>query len=123
MVCTLTEEYAVPAYTNCHSVITVFPFSSYPSLFLSSLLVFFFFFLFSPLFLFFHFPFLLVRPSQSWLVVADLLAVASRTAWSPDTLGLEMASVAVPALLGLAADPVASLVDTLFVAHIGGYTE
>ena len=111
----------MPAYTNCHYWVPIL-LLPLPISLLSPRFLFPFYFVF-PFFSFFRFPFLLERPSQSWLVVADLLAVASRTAWSPDTLGLEMASIAVPALLGLAADPVASLVDTLFVAHIGGYTE
>ncbi|XP_042512273.1 protein DETOXIFICATION 44, chloroplastic isoform X2 [Macadamia integrifolia] len=36
-----------------------------------------------------------------------------------DNLGLEILSIAVPAALSLAADPIASLVDTAFVGHIG----
>ncbi|XP_043722886.1 protein DETOXIFICATION 44, chloroplastic isoform X2 [Telopea speciosissima] len=36
-----------------------------------------------------------------------------------DKLGLEILSIAVPAALSLAADPIASLVDTAFVGHIG----
>jgi hypothetical protein len=37
-----------------------------------------------------------------------------------DELGKEIAEIAVPAALALAADPVASLVDT-FIGHIGHY--
>ncbi|KAJ8753873.1 hypothetical protein K2173_000127 [Erythroxylum novogranatense] len=36
-----------------------------------------------------------------------------------DELGLEILSIALPAALALAADPIASLVDTAFVGHIG----
>ena len=36
-----------------------------------------------------------------------------------DGLGLEILSIALPAALALAADPLASLVDTAFVGHIG----
>ncbi|KAL5709812.1 Protein DETOXIFICATION 44 [Ranunculus cassubicifolius] len=36
-----------------------------------------------------------------------------------DELGLEIMSIAVPAALALAADPIASLVDSAFVGHVG----
>ncbi|XP_057742449.1 protein DETOXIFICATION 44, chloroplastic-like [Arachis stenosperma] len=36
-----------------------------------------------------------------------------------DDMGMEMLSIAIPAALALAADPLASLVDTAFVGHIG----
>ncbi|KAF2307859.1 hypothetical protein P3X46_004549 [Hevea brasiliensis] len=36
-----------------------------------------------------------------------------------DELGIEIAQIAVPAALALAADPVASLIDTAFIGHIG----
>ncbi|PIN16695.1 putative membrane protein, predicted efflux pump [Handroanthus impetiginosus] len=36
-----------------------------------------------------------------------------------DELGLEIAQIAVPAALALTADPIASLVDTAFIGHIG----
>ncbi|XP_038980865.1 protein DETOXIFICATION 44, chloroplastic isoform X2 [Phoenix dactylifera] len=36
-----------------------------------------------------------------------------------DQIGLEIASVALPVVLALAADPIASLVDTAFVGHLG----
>ena len=36
-----------------------------------------------------------------------------------DELGREIAQIALPATLALAADPVASLVDTAFIGHIG----
>ncbi|XP_020539415.1 protein DETOXIFICATION 42 isoform X2 [Jatropha curcas] len=36
-----------------------------------------------------------------------------------DELGLEIAEIAVPAALALAADPIASLIDTAFIGHIG----
>ena len=40
-----------------------------------------------------------------------------------DELGLEILSIALPAALGLAADPIASLVDTAFVGHLGNYLD
>ncbi|GAU17147.1 hypothetical protein TSUD_177770 [Trifolium subterraneum] len=36
-----------------------------------------------------------------------------------DELGMEMLSIALPAAVALAADPIASLIDTAFVGHIG----
>ncbi|KAH7844581.1 hypothetical protein Vadar_029654 [Vaccinium darrowii] len=36
-----------------------------------------------------------------------------------DELGLEIATIALPAALALAADPIASLIDTAFIGHIG----
>ncbi|CAD6270160.1 unnamed protein product [Miscanthus lutarioriparius] len=36
-----------------------------------------------------------------------------------DTIGLDILSIALPAALALAADPIAALVDTAFVGHIG----
>ncbi|XP_065847843.1 protein DETOXIFICATION 42-like [Euphorbia lathyris] len=36
-----------------------------------------------------------------------------------DELGIEIAQIAVPAALALAADPIASLIDTAFIGHIG----
>lgn len=36
-----------------------------------------------------------------------------------DELGMEIMSIALPAALALAADPITSLVDTAFVGHLG----
>lgn len=38
-----------------------------------------------------------------------------------DELGMEIVLIALPAALALAADPIASLIDTAFVGHIGIY--
>ncbi|CAA0812742.1 MATE efflux family protein 1 [Striga hermonthica] len=42
-----------------------------------------------------------------------------RGIFKKDELGLEIARIALPAALALAADPIASLVDTAFIGHIG----
>ncbi|CAO2820164.1 unnamed protein product [Amaranthus hypochondriacus] len=42
-----------------------------------------------------------------------------RDALNLDELGRDMLSIALPALLALAADPITSLVDTAFVGHLG----
>lgn len=36
-----------------------------------------------------------------------------------DELGLEIAVIALPALMALASDPFASLVDTAYIGHLG----
>ena len=38
-----------------------------------------------------------------------------------DELGLEILRIAVPAAMALAADPIASLVDTAFIGQLGIY--
>ncbi|XP_058073633.1 protein DETOXIFICATION 42-like isoform X2 [Magnolia sinica] len=43
----------------------------------------------------------------------------ARLIFKRDELGLEIAQIALPAALALAADPIASLVDTAFIGHIG----
>ncbi|KAG5063608.1 Protein DETOXIFICATION 42 [Glycine soja] len=42
-----------------------------------------------------------------------------RNAFSSDELGLEILNIALPTTLALAADPIASLIDTAFIGHIG----
>ncbi|XP_078164282.1 MATE efflux family protein [Carex rostrata] len=43
----------------------------------------------------------------------------ARSVFKLDELGKEIAEIAIPAALALAADPVASLIDTAFIGHIG----
>ncbi|KAL8129341.1 hypothetical protein V2J09_018496 [Rumex salicifolius] len=43
----------------------------------------------------------------------------ARMVFKLDELGLEIAQIALPAAMALAADPIASLVDTAFIGHIG----
>ncbi|KAI3826952.1 hypothetical protein L1987_01012 [Smallanthus sonchifolius] len=43
----------------------------------------------------------------------------SRVALKLDTLGREILSIAIPVTMALAADPVASLIDTMYIGHIG----
>ena len=42
-----------------------------------------------------------------------------RNGFGADELGSEILSIALPAALALAADPITSLVDTAFVGHLG----
>ncbi|GAB4851597.1 Protein DETOXIFICATION 42 [Ancistrocladus abbreviatus] len=43
----------------------------------------------------------------------------SRNVFKKDELGVEIAQIAIPAALALTADPIASLIDTAFIGHIG----
>ncbi|XP_024019122.1 protein DETOXIFICATION 42, partial [Morus notabilis] len=45
--------------------------------------------------------------------------VVSRNVFKKDELGLEIAQIAIPSALALTADPIASLIDTAFIGHIG----
>ncbi|XP_071737547.1 protein DETOXIFICATION 42-like isoform X2 [Rutidosis leptorrhynchoides] len=49
-----------------------------------------------------------------WVLFQD-----TRSAFSKDELNLEIAQIAVPAALALMADPIASLIDTAFIGHLG----
>ncbi|KAJ0751407.1 putative multi antimicrobial extrusion protein [Helianthus annuus] len=49
-----------------------------------------------------------------WVLFQD-----TRSIFSKDELNLEIAKIAIPAALGLMADPIASLVDTAFIGHLG----
>lgn len=43
----------------------------------------------------------------------------SRSIFKLDILGWEILGIAFPAALAVAADPIASLIDTAFIGHIG----
>ncbi|GMP86923.1 hypothetical protein CsSME_00039509 [Camellia sinensis var. sinensis] len=43
----------------------------------------------------------------------------TRDVFKKDELGLDIATIAFPAALALTADPIASLIDTAFIGHIG----
>lgn len=48
-----------------------------------------------------------------------MLVCLISNAFKADELGLDIASIALPAVVALAADPLSSLVDTAFVGRIG----
>ncbi|KAG8646767.1 hypothetical protein MANES_09G025275v8 [Manihot esculenta] len=50
-----------------------------------------------------------------------MLLKDTRNVFNMDELAVEIAQIAVPAALALAADPVASLIDTAFIGHLGLY--
>ncbi|PKI40089.1 hypothetical protein CRG98_039542 [Punica granatum] len=43
----------------------------------------------------------------------------ARSVFKEDELGMDIMQIAIPATLTLAADPIASLIDTAFIGHIG----
>ena len=49
----------------------------------------------------------------------DQCYVVSRSALKLDELGVEIATIALPAAMALTADPIASLIDTAFIGQIG----
>ncbi|KAL3534285.1 hypothetical protein ACH5RR_002746 [Cinchona calisaya] len=49
-----------------------------------------------------------------WVLFKNLRNVLKK-----DELGVEIAQIAIPAAMALAADPIASLIDTAFIGHIG----
>ncbi|XP_028768996.1 protein DETOXIFICATION 44, chloroplastic isoform X2 [Neltuma alba] len=60
------------------------------------------------------------QDSSSSVQSSSLLLRRFRNGWLKfDDLGMDILSIALPAVLALAADPIASLVDTAFVGHIG----
>ncbi|KAJ4704345.1 Protein DETOXIFICATION [Melia azedarach] len=62
------------------------------------------------------------RPGPNRFSLSDLFFIIFnrlRDGFKLDELGLEIWSIALPAALALAADPITSLVDTAFVGHLG----
>ncbi|XP_076928451.1 protein DETOXIFICATION 42-like [Bidens hawaiensis] len=55
-----------------------------------------------------------IKKIPLWVLLKD-----TRSVFSKDELNLEIAKIAVPATLGLMADPIASLIDTAFIGHLG----
>lgn len=53
------------------------------------------------------------------LVKMKLIMVRCRNVFKKDEIGVEIAQIAIPAAMALAADPIASLVDTAFIGHLG----
>ncbi|CAO2817402.1 unnamed protein product [Amaranthus hypochondriacus] len=61
-----------------------------------------------------------LRPTESkWKIPVSIFFKDARSVFKMDSLGLEILRIAIPAALALAADPVASLIDTVFIGHIG----
>ncbi|XP_077214273.1 protein DETOXIFICATION 42-like [Tasmannia lanceolata] len=58
-------------------------------------------------------------PAMKWKTPFHVFLKDVRLVFKLDELGSEIASIALPAALALTADPIASLVDTAFIGHIG----
>ncbi|KAM5552310.1 protein DETOXIFICATION 43 [Rosa sericea] len=59
------------------------------------------------------------RPVSFWKMPVGVFFKDARSVFKWDVLGKEILQIAVPAALAVAADPVASLIDTAFIGHIG----
>ncbi|EEF30216.1 protein DETOXIFICATION 43 [Ricinus communis] len=56
---------------------------------------------------------------RKWKIPLLVFFRDARLVFKTDELGLEILRIAVPAAMALAADPVASLIDTAFIGHLG----
>ncbi|KAJ4711626.1 Protein DETOXIFICATION [Melia azedarach] len=54
-----------------------------------------------------------------WMMPVFVFFKDARLVFKMDSLGLEILRIAFPAALALAADPIASLIDTAFIGHLG----
>ncbi|KAL5538272.1 hypothetical protein UlMin_043492 [Ulmus minor] len=57
--------------------------------------------------------------SSKWKLPVGVFFRDARSVFKWDLLGKEILGIAIPAALAVAADPVASLIDTAFIGHIG----
>ncbi|KAG6421842.1 hypothetical protein SASPL_118401 [Salvia splendens] len=60
-----------------------------------------------------------VSPAGKWKFPVFVFFQDARNVFKRDELGLEILRIAFPAALALAADPIASLIDTAFIGHLG----
>lgn len=56
-------------------------------------------------------------------IIIQLINGMCRHVLKWDSIGKEIMGIALPAALGVAADPLASLIDTAFIGHIGTYID
>ncbi|KAL3537423.1 hypothetical protein ACH5RR_000789 [Cinchona calisaya] len=61
----------------------------------------------------------LAPPERKWKMPLFVFFQDARNVFKLDDLGLEILRIAFPAALALAADPIASLIDTAFIGHLG----
>ncbi|KAK6933796.1 Multi antimicrobial extrusion protein [Dillenia turbinata] len=61
----------------------------------------------------------LQQPERKWKLPIFVFFKDARQVIKKDALGLEILQIAFPAALALAADPIASLIDTAFIGHLG----
>ncbi|KAL5543405.1 hypothetical protein UlMin_007189 [Ulmus minor] len=60
-----------------------------------------------------------MNSSSKWKLPVGVFFRDARSVFKWDLLGKEILGIAIPAALAVAADPVASLIDTAFIGHIG----
>ncbi|KAL0374308.1 UNVERIFIED_CONTAM: protein DETOXIFICATION 43 [Sesamum radiatum] len=58
-------------------------------------------------------------PDRNWKIPISVFFKDARHVFKRDELGREILQIALPAALALAADPIASLIDTAFIGHLG----
>ncbi|CAK9139354.1 unnamed protein product [Ilex paraguariensis] len=58
-------------------------------------------------------------PERKWRIPLFVFFEDARLVFKKDALGLEILQIALPAALALAADPIASLIDTVFIGRLG----
>ncbi|KAK4285509.1 hypothetical protein QN277_002200 [Acacia crassicarpa] len=58
-------------------------------------------------------------PKSKWKIPLSVFFKDARLFFKLDSLGKEIVGIAVPAALAVAADPIASLIDTAFIGHLG----
>ncbi|KAI3445026.1 hypothetical protein Pfo_001691 [Paulownia fortunei] len=58
-------------------------------------------------------------PAGKWKIPIFVFFRDARNVFKRDELGMEILQIAFPAALALAADPIASLIDTAFIGHLG----
>ncbi|XP_059651845.1 protein DETOXIFICATION 43-like [Cornus florida] len=58
-------------------------------------------------------------PERNWKMPLSIFFKDARLVFKMDALGLEILQIAFPAALALAADPIASLIDTAFIGSLG----
>ncbi|KAL1564402.1 Protein DETOXIFICATION 43 [Salvia divinorum] len=61
----------------------------------------------------------MLSPAGKWKFPVFVFFRDARNVFKRDDLGLEILRIAFPAALALAADPIASLIDTAFIGHLG----
>ncbi|XP_075510974.1 protein DETOXIFICATION 43-like isoform X2 [Primulina tabacum] len=58
-------------------------------------------------------------PGRNWKIPFLVFFKDAKFVFKRDDIGMEIISIALPAALALAADPIASLIDTAFMGHLG----
>lgn len=62
---------------------------------------------------------MLPPPGRNWKIPFLVFFKDAKFVFQRDDIGMEILSIALPAALALAADPITSLIDTAFIGHLG----